>query len=56
MQSVQARINNEKHDFHEFWRTSNMIPNRGNSSVPNIINGPVVISSSLDKPFAMSFV
>ena len=48
-ESIQARIEQEKVGSREFWRITNKILNRGKSPIPSIINGPEIISSSLDK-------
>ena len=47
--SVQDSIDQERLGPREFWRITYKILNRGKSPIPAIINGPGVISSSLDK-------
>ena len=56
-QSVKSRVAEQRLGSREFWRITNKVMNRGKGSVPTIINGPEVISSSLDKAklFAMNF-
>ena len=46
---IQSRIDNENLGTREFWRITNRVMNRGKSSIPTIINGPEILSSSLDK-------
>ena len=33
----------------EFWRITNSVMNRDKSSIPKIVNGPEILSSSLNK-------
>ena len=55
--SIQTKIGKEQLGSREFWRITNKVLGRGKSSVPTLINGPEVISSSVDKAelFAKNF-
>lgn len=48
-QAVQAKIEKKQIGSREFWKIINQIMNGNKAAVPIIINGPEVISSSLDK-------
>ena len=56
-QSIQEKIGNQRVGSREFWRITNNVLNRGKATIPTIINGPEVISSSIDKAnlFASNF-
>ena len=56
-QSIQTRIGNERLGSREFWRITNNIFNRGKATIPSLINGPEVISTSSGKAkiFASNF-
>ena len=56
-ESIKTKIGNEQLGSREFWRITNKVLGRGKSSVPTLINGPEVISSSIDKAelFAKNF-
>ena len=46
---IKLRIEAQNLGTREFWRITNSVMNRGKSSIPTIVNGPEIISSSLDK-------
>ena len=56
-QSIQEKVGNQRVGSREFWRITNNVLNRGKATIPTIINGPEVISSSIDKAnlFASNF-
>ena len=54
---IQSRIETESLGTREFWRITNKVMNRGKPSIPTIVNGPEILSSSSDKAilFAQMF-
>ena len=49
-QSIKDKIGGERLGSREFWRITNQVQNRGKkSSIPTLINGPEIVSSSADK-------
>ena len=46
---LKLRIEAQNLGTREFWRITNSVMNRGKSSIPTIVNGPEILSSSLDK-------
>ena len=54
---IQSRIKSESLGTREFWRITNKVMNRGKPSIPTIVNGPEILSSSSDKAvlFAQMF-
>ena len=54
---IKLRIEAESLGSREFWRITNRVLNRGKSSIPTIVNGPEIVSSSSDKAslFARNF-
>ena len=54
---IQSRIETESLGTCEFWRITNKVMNRGKPSIPTIVNGPEILSSSSDKAilFAQMF-
>ena len=55
--SIKNKIGDQQLGSREFWRITNKVLGRGKSSVPTLINGPEVLSSSVDKSnlFAKNF-
>ena len=46
---IRLRIEAESLGTREFWRITNRVLNRGKPSIPTIVNGPKILSSSSDK-------
>ena len=57
-QSVRTEISHERSGILGFWKISRKVLNSGKPSIPNLVNGPEVISSSSKKTklFAANFV
>ena len=57
MEQTHERIASQKIGSRDFWRIYNSVANKGKSSVPPLINGPEVLTSSSDKAefFAQQF-
>lgn len=56
-QTLQDKVDNKNFGFCRFWKILNAILSRDKLAVPYTINGPEIISSSLDKAklFVMNF-
>ena len=46
---LKLRVESQNLGTREFWGITNSVMNRGKSSIPTIVNGPEILSSSLDK-------
>ena len=57
VQRTQERIATQKIGSRDFWRIYNSISNKGKSTIPPLINGPEVLTTSKDKAehFAQRF-